>query len=74
MHFEFYIVNNMKMSRRFGIYSTSLATSIQTLSNGSNVFSLTNTTTLIYLIHFHLKFRKKLFKRIYFIFIHKFLY
>lgn len=43
MSFEFYIVNNMKMSKRFGSYSTSLATSIQTLSNGSNVFSLTNT-------------------------------
>jgi hypothetical protein len=45
MSFEFYIVNNMKMSKRFGSYNTSLATSIQTLSNGSNVFSLTNNTT-----------------------------
>jgi hypothetical protein len=45
MSFEFYIVNNMKMSKSFGIYRTSLATSIQTLSNGSSVFSLTNTTT-----------------------------
>jgi len=43
MSFEFYIVNNMKMSKSFGSYRTSLATSIQTLSNGSNVFSLTNT-------------------------------
>jgi hypothetical protein len=45
MSFEFYIVNNMKMSKSFGIYRTSLATSIQTLSNGSNVFSLTHRTT-----------------------------
>jgi len=57
MHFEFHIVNNMKMSKRFGIYSTSSYISIQTLSNGSNVFSLTNITTLIHLIHLHLKFR-----------------
>jgi hypothetical protein len=45
MSFEFYIVNNMKMSKSFGSYNTSLATSIQTLSNGSNVFSLTNNPT-----------------------------
>ena len=45
MSFEFYIVNNMKMSKRFDSYNASLATSIQTLSNGSNVFSLTNNTT-----------------------------
>jgi hypothetical protein len=45
MSFEFYIVNNMKMSKSFGNPTSSLNTSIQTLSNGSNVFSLTNNTT-----------------------------
>jgi hypothetical protein len=43
MSFEFYIVNNMKMSTSFDSTTSSFATSIQTLSNGSNVFSLTNT-------------------------------
>jgi len=43
MSFEFYIVNNMKMSKSFGNSTSSSNTSIQTLSNGSNVFSLTNT-------------------------------
>jgi hypothetical protein len=45
MSFEFYIVNNMKMSKSFDSPISSSNTSIQTLSNGSNVFSLTNSTT-----------------------------
>jgi hypothetical protein len=43
MSFEFYIVNNMKMSKSFDSPTSSSNTSIQTLSNGSNVFSLNNT-------------------------------
>ena len=44
MSFEFYIVNNIKMSETFGTPCSFSNTSIQTLSNGSNVFSLTNPT------------------------------
>lgn len=45
MSFEFYIVNNMKMSKSFDSPASSSNTPIQTLSNGSNVFSLTHGTT-----------------------------